>query len=50
VAIRTVDFNKPETLVASFSGVDRLLLVSTDAIGSRLAGQNRPLRLPGRQA
>lgn len=39
VAIRTVDFNKPETLAASFSGVDRLLLVSTDAIGSRLAGQ-----------
>lgn len=39
VTIRTVDFNMPETLAASFSGIDRLLLVSTDAIGSRLAGQ-----------
>lgn len=29
---RAVDFNRPETLAAAFEGVDRLLLVSTDAI------------------
>jgi NAD(P)H dehydrogenase (quinone) len=29
---RAIDFNKPETLSAAFAGVDRLLLVSTDAI------------------
>jgi len=39
VTIRTLDFDKPETLAAALAGVDRLLLVSTDAIGSRLAGQ-----------
>jgi NAD(P)H dehydrogenase (quinone) len=39
VVVRAVDFGKPETLVSAFTGVDRLLIVSTDAIGSRLAGQ-----------
>lgn len=29
---RAVDFDRPETLAAAFQGVDRLLLVSTDAI------------------
>lgn len=29
---RAVDFNKPETLASAFEGVDRLLIVSTDAI------------------
>lgn len=29
---RAVDFNKPETLATAFAGVDRLLLISTDAI------------------
>jgi NAD(P)H dehydrogenase (quinone) len=29
---RAVDFDRPETLAAAFKGVDRLLLVSTDAI------------------
>lgn len=29
VAVRTADFSQPETLPAAFSGVDRLLLIST---------------------
>jgi len=39
VIVRAVDFSKPEALASAFAGVDRLLIVSTDAIGSRLAGQ-----------
>ena len=39
VTVRAVDFNRPETLPAAFAGVDRLLIVSTDTIGARLAGQ-----------
>lgn len=30
------DFDAPETLVAAFAGVERLLLVSTDAVGRRV--------------
>lgn len=33
------DFDAPETLAEAFAGVDRLLLVSTDAVGSRVAQQ-----------
>ena len=32
VTVRRADFDDPETLQAAFAGVDRLLLVSTDAI------------------
>lgn len=39
VTVRAVDFGKPETLRSAFADIDRLLIVSTDAIGSRLAGQ-----------
>lgn len=39
VDVRVVDFDKPETLAASFKGIDRLLIISTDSIGHRLAGQ-----------
>ncbi|MCM5552442.1 SDR family oxidoreductase [Pleomorphomonas sp. NRK KF1] len=38
VTVKAVDFSKPETLVAAFTGIDRLLIVSTDAIGNRLEG------------
>ncbi len=38
VTVKAVDFSKPETLVAAFAGIDRLLIVSTDAIGNRLEG------------
>lgn len=33
VDVRVVDFDDPSGLVAAFEGVDRLLLVSTDAVG-----------------
>lgn len=36
VDVRRVDFADPSTLADGFAGVDRLLIVSTDAIGSRL--------------
>ncbi|MCB1500591.1 MAG: NAD(P)H-binding protein [Bauldia sp.] len=32
---RVVDFDRPETLAAAFAGVDRLLLISTDALAVR---------------
>ena len=38
--VRQVDFDRPDSLTAAFAGVDRLLLVSTDAVmvpGHRLA-------------
>lgn len=34
--VRALDFGKPETVAAALTGVDRLLIVSTDAIGGRL--------------
>jgi NAD(P)H dehydrogenase (quinone) len=37
VEVRKVDFADPTTLASAFQGVDRLLLISTDAIGSRAA-------------
>lgn len=39
VDVRVADFDKPETLATAFKGIDRLLIVSTDAVGHRLAGQ-----------
>lgn len=37
VEIRHVDFDAPSGLVPAFAGIERLLLVSTDGIGKRLA-------------
>lgn len=37
VELRNADFANPDSLVAAFKGADRLLLISTDAIGSRVA-------------
>ena len=37
--VRRVDFADPGTLGAAFVGVDRLLLISTDVVGSRLDPQ-----------
>jgi len=39
VEVRAGDFSDPTTLPAAFAGIDRLLLVSTDAVGTRLPGQ-----------
>lgn len=37
--VRQVDFDDPASLPAAFAGVERLLLVSTDGIGKRIAQQ-----------
>ncbi len=39
VEVRKVDFNDAASLPAAFAGVDRLLIVSTDGIGTRVAQQ-----------
>jgi NAD(P)H dehydrogenase (quinone) len=36
VTVRAADFAKPETLVEAFKGADRLLLISTTSVGTRL--------------
>lgn len=37
VEVRAADFNQVESLAAAFKGADRLFLISTDAIGARVA-------------
>nr|WP_295107356.1 NAD(P)H-binding protein [uncultured Caulobacter sp.] len=37
VAVRAADYAKPETLSAALAGVDALLLISSDAVGQRVA-------------
>lgn len=37
VQVRRSDFDAPETLPAAFDGADRLLLISTEAVGNRVA-------------
>ncbi|WP_031466712.1 NAD(P)H-binding protein [Sciscionella sediminilitoris] len=37
--VRRADFADPRTLATAFTGVDRLLLISTDAVGARLDQQ-----------
>ncbi|MFE7226117.1 SDR family oxidoreductase [Nocardioides sp. NPDC057577] len=36
--VRAADFGKPEELVDAFSGVERVLLISTDVVGARVEG------------
>ena len=36
VTVREADYERPETLVAAFAGVDRLLLISASEIGKRV--------------
>lgn len=36
VITRELDLDRPETLATAFAGVDRLLLISTDALGRRI--------------
>lgn len=40
VELRIADYAKPETLAAAFAGIDRLLLISSNAVGQRV-GQHR---------
>jgi NAD(P)H dehydrogenase (quinone) len=42
VDVRELDFESPD-LATAFAGVDRVLLISTDAIGSRVAQQTRAI-------
>ncbi|MEV6347339.1 SDR family oxidoreductase [Actinoplanes sp. NPDC051851] len=37
VQVREADYERPETLAGAFAGVDRLLLVSSNAVGTRVA-------------
>lgn len=37
--VRAADFTQPDTLAAAFAGVDRLLIISADDVGTRLPGQ-----------
>lgn len=37
VSVRALDFDAAATLASAFTGVDRVLLISTDAMGSRVA-------------
>ncbi|MDI6100841.1 SDR family oxidoreductase [Actinoplanes sp. NEAU-A12] len=37
IQVRVADYDRPETLAAAFAGVDRLLLVSGNAVGQRIA-------------
>ncbi|TYL55010.1 SDR family oxidoreductase [Nocardioides sp. BGMRC 2183] len=37
-AVRAADFSRPEGLVEAFDGVERMLLISTDAVGARVEG------------
>ncbi len=39
--VRVIDFDKPETLAEGLKGVDRLLLISTDALQTRTEQQRR---------
>lgn len=36
VQVREADFTRPESLVAAFAGVQRVLLISTDLVGNRV--------------
>ena len=49
VAVRRGDYDRPETIAAALAGVDRLLIVSSNALGARL-GQHRALLVAARTA
>ena len=37
--VRSADFTQPDTLPTAFAGIDRLLIISADDVGTRLPGQ-----------
>lgn len=49
VAVREADYDRPETLAPALAGVDRLLLVSSDAVGKRVP-QHRAVIAAAREA
>jgi NAD(P)H dehydrogenase (quinone) len=48
VEVRRGDFDEPTTLEAAFASLDRLLLISTDALGARVAGQEAAIEAAAR--
>lgn len=47
-SVRRADFSRPDTLGDAFAGVDRLLLISTDAVGVRLDQQRAAIAAAAR--
>lgn len=43
VNVRQADFNQPETLPAAFAGATRMLLISTDTVGSRIESHRQAI-------
>ncbi|MGY0386511.1 SDR family oxidoreductase [Nocardioides sp. WG-D5] len=41
--VRAADFDKPDELVDAFAGVERVLLISTDAVGARVEGHRNAI-------
>ena len=41
--VRKGDFDDPESLRTAFAGADRMLLISTDAVGNRVAGHRNAI-------
>ena len=46
--VREADFERPETLVGAFEGGEKLLLVSTDAVGTRVDQQRAAIEAAGK--
>jgi NAD(P)H dehydrogenase (quinone) len=46
--VREADFERPETLDGAFEGGDRLLLISTDAVGARVDQHRAAIEAAGR--
>jgi NAD(P)H dehydrogenase (quinone) len=45
--VREADFERPETLVGAFEGGEKLLLISTDAVGARVDQQRAAIEAAG---
>jgi len=46
--VRQADFDRPETLAEAFAGGERLLLISTDVVGRRVAQHRAAIEDLGR--
>jgi len=46
--VREADFERPETLEMAFEGGDKLLLISTDAVGARVEGHRAAIEAAGK--
>lgn len=46
--VRAADFSKPDELVDAFAGVERVLLISTDAVGARVEGHLAAIEAAGK--